>query len=162
MTHGHIQATCCSDKILCFHIQRYVAGTCSKDTGSKDKVTLRTHKHVPMCEQHMILWLQHVAATCLCVMTPHVRGAFKKANGEHILRSHYPSGNVAFQGDPYIFRLEYPKKSYHWYTNRIVRDFLVNTLFSFYKNSVFPDPGWVFLFFFFFAFLRLKIFLWYS
>ena len=27
----------------------------------------------PMCEQHMILWLQHVAATCPCVMTPHVR-----------------------------------------------------------------------------------------
>ena len=29
----------------------------------------------PMCEQHMILWLQHVAATCPCLMTPRVREA---------------------------------------------------------------------------------------
>ena len=33
----------------------------------------------PLCVNNTILWLQHVAATCLCVMTPHVREAlFKK------------------------------------------------------------------------------------
>ena len=38
-----------------------------------DKGTLRAQNTSPMCEQHMILGLQHVATTCPYVMTPRVR-----------------------------------------------------------------------------------------
>ena len=53
-----------------------VVGMCSWDSCSSEKVTLLTHKQLsPMCEEHMILWLQRVTATYPCGMTPCVQEA---------------------------------------------------------------------------------------
>ena len=69
MSHRHAAAT-----ILCVFTRRWhVAGTHVVATKSHCVHTNMS----PMCEQHVIYWLQHVAATRASVMTPRAREPFK-------------------------------------------------------------------------------------
>ena len=70
---GNVAATGpCYILVVCTQCD-FVAGTCPSYTSLL---------HVPFYEQHMILWLQHVAATCPCIMTSRVREALT-LQGQH-------------------------------------------------------------------------------
>ena len=54
-----------------------------------------------MSEQHMILLTQHVAATCLCVMTPHVQEASRFSSRTSPNTSRYFKANMAPARNPH-------------------------------------------------------------
>ena len=71
MSQRHAAAT----RSCVFTRRWHVAGTCSWDTSSSDKVTLRTHKHVPF------VWATHdfVAVACPCDVPPRYYPSFARS-----------------------------------------------------------------------------------